>query len=231
MTILRPQDLNFILSRLPKDVLSLIKERGLALAGGFIRATIAGEKPSDIDLFGPDKATLDNASAHLALSRHATRYTTENAYTVLAPPRIPVQFIHRWLFTSPEQIVATFDFTVCQASAWFADNKWCSMASDDFYADLAARRLVYTHPNRNEAPGGSMMRVRKFLAKGYNIQASSLAGVIARLTMGVRAYEEMNEQTRAQILTGLLHEVDPLTVIDGVDLVDEHEIITEQGGK
>jgi hypothetical protein len=35
---------------------------------------------------------------------------------------------------------------------------------------------------------------------------------------------EDGEQWTARIITGLLREVDPLTVVDGLDVVDEHEV-------
>ena len=38
-----------------------------------------------------------------------------------------------------------------------------------FYPDLAARRLVYTSPLRNEDAGGSILRVLKFYQRGYRI--------------------------------------------------------------
>lgn len=229
MDTIRPQDLNFILSRTPKDIREMMKESRVYLAGGFIRATIAGEKPSDIDLFGQDGGILDNLSVKLALDRKGRRYVSDNAITVLAPPRFPVQFITRWLYSNHEDLVKSFDFTICQACIWWnADTeKWGSLISDDFYPDLAARRLVYTYPQREEAAGGSMMRVRKFLTRGYSIQAPSLAGVISRLVGAVRDSDHHDEQSRSQIIAGLLHEVDPLVVVDGVDFIDEHQVTKE----
>ena len=37
--------------------------------------------------------------------------------------------------------------------------------------------------------------------------------------------ERLDEGAVARVLTGLLREVDPLTVIDGLDVVDEHEAL------
>ncbi|HEC61610.1 MAG TPA: hypothetical protein ENI27_05080, partial [bacterium] len=48
-------DIHFIMSRVPKDIIALLKDHSIFLAGGFIRATIAGERVNDIDLFGCDK--------------------------------------------------------------------------------------------------------------------------------------------------------------------------------
>jgi hypothetical protein len=223
-TKLLDSDLHFVLTRLPKDIRDLMKKHGLILGGGFIREVIAGNKANDIDLFGATIIQLLSATLELQQSRNARKFETPNAITLLSPPRMPVQFIKRWLFPDAAAVVASFDFTVCQAAIWFADGHWHSSISDRFYPDLAARRLVYTSPQREEEAGGSMMRVRKFLARGYSIQASSLGAVIARLVVKVRASDlASTEAGTAQVLSGLLREVDPLLVIDGVDAVEEHQ--------
>jgi hypothetical protein len=235
---LSKSDLNFVLSRCPKDIVKLLKENTgtVFLAGGFIRATIAGEKVSDIDLLGDNADHLLSLAKDLSLSRKGRYFQTKNAITILAPPRIPVQLVTRWLFNDPQKLIESFDFTVCQSVVWATKvlnidppvYKFHSLISDQFYADLAARRLVYTFPSRDEDAGGSMMRVLKFLKKGYNIQAGSLAGVIARLAAKLDFKREPEEKWIAQVLTGLLREVDPLTVVDGVDFVDEHEVISNE---
>ena len=226
MIQLTSSDLIFILTRLPRDVVKMMRSKPIYLGGGFIRETIAGNKPSDIDLFGPNKDDLKSAALDFALSREARVHNTDNAVTVLSPPRLPVQFITKWCFDNAEDVCKSFDFTVCQVVVWFHNEKWHSLASDDFYVDLAVRCLVYTFPVREEAAGGSMLRVRKFLQRGYSIQAGSLAGVITRLAMAVR-WDEIYDGGKqvAQIIAGLLREVDPLMIIDGVEPIDEHEII------
>jgi hypothetical protein len=213
----------------------------LFLAGGFVRATIAGEKVSDIDLFGVSKDDLLRIAKDLTLERKGRFFSTDNAITVLSPPRFAVQFITRWLFAVPEQLVTSFDFTVCQAAIWAEQldstiengeskkrYKFHSLISDAFYPDLAARRLVYTFPVRDEDVGGSLLRVIKFVKKGYNVQAPTLAGVIARVVSNLGFKSTDNEKWRAKVITGLLREVDPLTIVDGVDFVDEHETLNKE---
>ena len=238
MNALSTTDLNFVLRRVPKDVRDLMKSRGLFLAGGFIRATIAGEKPSDIDLFGASKESLKLDAMQFAIARQGRMHETDNALTVLTPGhRLPVQFITKWLYASGEQekLLAEFDFTIAQSVIWWAKDGWHSAIGESFYRDLAARRLVYLFPQRTEAAGGSLLRARKFLMRGYNIQAESLAGVIARLVSGVNqdafgglVAELGKEKAMAQVMSGLLREVDPLIVIDGVDIADEHAEIASE---
>jgi hypothetical protein len=222
-------DLNFVLTHLPKDVRTLIEENPVYLGGGFIRAIIAGEKPSDIDLFGKSKEALQVFAYKLSNSRGVKVHETQNSITLLCNPRLAVQFITRWVYNTAEGVMASFDFTVCQAVVWYdlESGTWKSAVSEGFYCDLAARRLVYTMPQRNEDVGGSILRVRKYLSRGYNIQANSLGKCIARFVKGVR-WESLLSFDEAEvgiILTGLLREVDPSHVIDGVEIADEHEII------
>lgn len=222
-------DLHFVCSRVPRDVRDLAKERDLRIAGGYIRAVIAGEKPSDIDMFGSSKEQLTEAAKDLALKRRGRVHETDNALTVLAPPRYPVQFITRWVHENPADLLRSFDFSIAQTVLWFNLGAWRSMVGERFYSDLAAKRLYYTAPERNEDAGGSLMRMIKFTKRGYNIQAPSIAAVIVRLLRGVREdspFWEASEAQRADVLTGLIREVDPLLVVDGVDLVDEHAVPT-----
>lgn len=237
MRALTEQDLRFVVSRIPQDVRRAMKDFKLFLGGGFIRETIAGNKPSDIDLHGPDKFAARDVAQAMALKRNGRLISTKNAYTVLSHNRMPVQVITRWLYDNAEDMVMSFDFTVCQAAIWWEpkvsqeedgnitdDGCWRSCCSESFYPDLAARRLVYSAPTRDEEAGGSLMRVIKFLKRGYTIQADSLAGVVARVAMKVRWGEVgENEGRAAHIIRGLLREVDPNINVDGIEPVDEHQ--------
>lgn len=236
MQQLTTTDLNYVVRRLPKDVRETLVEYTVSVAGGFIRETIAGNEPKDIDLFAGSVDLLKSVAANLAAKRNARNHTTDNAITLLAPPRMPLQFITRWTFTEPERLVESFDFTVCQAAIWFdkGTRQFTSMCSDGFYPDLAARRLVYTSPVREEEAGGSMMRVVKFLARGWNIQTPSLGAVMARVASKVewdrakgaaQRHGGSPEKFAGAVIAGLLREVDPLLMVDGLEPINEHEPI------
>lgn len=219
-------DLRHVVTRLPRDLREMLQQQPIFVGGGFIRETIAGGTVNDIDLFGPAQDRLETAASYLQSRREGSRiHKSDNAITLLAHPRLPVQFITRWLFAEAEPLMASFDFTVCQAVIWFDRRPgiWKSCIADTFYSDLAARRLTYTSPKRDEEAGGSMLRVRKFLQRGYNIQALSLAGVIARLVAST--VMGTDEQRNTHAISRRLIEVDPLLLIDGFEPVDEHEAI------
>jgi len=215
MSNLEDCDRDWVVRRLPPAVKSALKAHGpqLFLAGGFIRAVIAGEKVSDVDLFVPSKeygATVINNFAAGEDPKPAV-HESENAYTVKVRGSV-LQVIHRWTYQAPEDCLASFDFTIAQAAVWWSGEVWRSACSSRFYCDLAGRRLIYTRPQRNEDAGGSMLRVLKFYQRGYRIPLDSLGAVIARLCTGVRDEGWSDETKAAQVITALLVEVDPITV-------------------
>jgi hypothetical protein len=245
---LDPFDLQRIVKTLPSDIVKLLKESGgrVFLAGGFIRASIAGEKINDIDLWGSSKHHLGLLADALTSKRNGQGHKTicmrtENAYTVLTQGRTPVQFITRWVFEEPEHCAESFDFSIASAAVWWNPTLewregpyprvggWDSYCADSFYRDLASKSLVYMSPARNEDAGGSFMRLQKFMHKGYSISPGNLAKVVARLVSKVRFRESDSEEHTSQVILGLLREVDPLVVVDGVELRDEQATADDQG--
>ncbi len=206
-------DLKWCLNRLPKDVLALMKEEGdkVILAGGYIRARIAGEKPSDIDMFTktPERAEL---YARRLAGDYKRIVETDNGYSVIGKG-LTVQFIKKWVYDRPCDVLGSFDFTIARACIWSADKDWHGLCDDNYYIDLAARRLVYCSPKRIEEVGGSMLRVLKFYQRGYRIPLDSLGGVIARVMTGIDLERPgaQSEDDWKLIITGLLREVDPAT--------------------
>ena len=210
-TELLKEDLNWCLRRLPKDVFVLLKarENQLFIAGGFIRACIANEKPNDIDCFTIGKE-YSELYANLLKGDKYKLMETDNAYTVFGKGILSTQFIHKWCFDKPEDVLPSFDFTIARAIIWY-DGEWKSLCDERFYPDLAAKRLVYCSPKRIEEVGGSMLRVLKFYQQGYRIPLESLGAVIARIMTGIDRdrLEDNDEKDWAYILSGLLREVDP----------------------
>jgi hypothetical protein len=217
-------DLKLVISRIPKDVCSIMMRYPIIMGGGFIRSVIAGEEVQDIDIFGDNSDVLNDCADRLVSSRRnigSRKHHTPNAITVVSVGRMPVQFITRWLYNDPVTLMGSFDFTVCRATLAFRSGKWISCVDQDFYSDLAASRLVYRYPQREEDAGGSILRVRKFLSRGYNIQPPSLAGVIARLTGSIVIGG--GEEGYAKAIEKRLVEVDPILIVDGLDVTDEHK--------
>lgn len=241
MRQLDPHDLSWIVRMLPQQLKELMGEAGdrLVLGGGFIRSSVAGERPNDIDLFCKSKEDACSYAAQLAGNKKVIE--TGNAYSIRKVGGYFVQFIHRWTYDTPRQVLESFDFTIACSAVWFRKDvvsyelgsgetiavfpdKWTSLVDDNFYSDLAAKRLVYRSPQRNEDAGGSLLRVLKFYQRGFRIPLDSLGAVIARLVDGVdykgvevlpnfdcpSSLGDTTEKRWAKIITGLLYVVDPL---------------------
>lgn len=210
MNKLRSCDLNWVLRGLPKDILDLLKRHPeVMLAGGFIRSRIANERVNDIDLFGPSKEALARICGELNPKQATREVETKNATTICRHPAI--QVIHRWTYSTMEDLCASFDFTIARAVVRWDEpaKRFDSCIDDEFYADLACRRLNYRNPVREEDAGGSMLRVLKFYQRGYRIDLRSLADVTHRLSSAVKE-SIVGKQDPQRVLLALLHEVDPL---------------------
>lgn len=212
-----PDDRNLVVGRLPADVAILIRDHRLILAGGFIRSNIAGEEPTDLDLFGSSADGMNAAADALIAIRggeeKARKIVTENAITVVTDGRTAVQFITRWTFDGAESLLAHFDFTVARAAIWCdAEDEWDSECDPRFYVDLAARRLTYTRPDEPEA-GASLLRMVKMLRRGYSIHAPSLAWLVAAVAKQGKPdmINDLEALTVGVFLT--LREVDPSVVM------------------
>lgn len=221
-------DARYIQQRIPKKLKKIMESRewvgSVFIAGGFIRSIVAREPINDIDIFVPSKEDAIKLSNILAERQDNEPYRvheTEFAFTVLGKePRY--QVIHRWTYSNIEDVVNSFDFTVCAAAIGTKktdnpyDDVFITHCDQRFYADLAGKRLIYRNPTRDEAAGGSMLRVLKYYQRGYRISLSSLGAVMSRMVVKIdpSKTDTTNPMELAKVLTGLLVEVDPNTVTE-----------------
>lgn len=209
---LKDKDIQKIVDQLPMglmELMELMEDNNIFLAGGAIRAIIAGEEVKDFDLFTSSKEKARQYAEILSEKFNNEDYLeTENAFTVKdeLDSITDIQFIHRWTFTNEWELIGSFDYTIAQAAIWFENGDWKSVAAPSFYDDLEAKQLVYTAPDREEELGGSLLRMRKFLRMGYDISSYDMAKVISRLLNGVdlNHFADFEENERAIIINDLL---------------------------
>jgi hypothetical protein len=244
--ILNKQDLMFALRRMPRalrlQMLTPSWRRRIFVGGGFLRCVVANEPVNDVDVFVTNKTdaivlarelvcrqfarTMPKADDTEGLTRFfkAHLYETPNAITLRHFNPV-VQIIHRWTFQSPEDVINSFDFSVCCAAIYVQhDGTWKGIVHDRFYQDLAAKRLFYLSPVREEEPGGSMLRVLKYYQKGYRMPLDSLGKVMARMFAAVdwKTKTGSDPERVPYLLTAMLRAVDPL-----VDLTHEAHLPAE----
>lgn len=192
---LNDKDIDRAIKLLPDAVKSVLYEGKQYVAGGFLRSVVSRERIKDIDLFSrtPEDA-LAGAKTLNFITTSVGEYkviTTKNAYSLKNVSGHFVQFIHRWTHATPEELIKSFDFTIAKAALWYDTEKgmWDSLVDENFYSDLAARRLNFQFPERKEDAAGSLLRVLKFVKKGYHIPNDSLAGVVARVAKHAESVE------------------------------------------
>ena len=222
---LNKYDLHRALRGIPKELKQHMKGGKVFVGGGYITSVVRGDKVNDIDVFVGSKAEAEALARSLKATLNITNeWKSDNAITLRRPGRPPIQIIHRWTFTKLKDVADSFDFTICCAVIGYEFDtsggieggmQISSYCDDAFYQDVAANRLVYRHPVRNEDAGGSMLRLLKYYRKGYSAPLETTGGVIARM-IGKVDWSQINgyygverEEFLTRVLTGLLVEVDP----------------------
>lgn len=224
MKEINKSDLIFCLRRLPKKFLENIVKtekwnNRIFIGGGFIRSVIQNEKINDVDVFVKSKDDAEHLALEIKNELKSVEYIHKTEYALTLVGIYPtIQIIHKWNFDKAEDVIKSFDFTICNAVIYYEDGKYKTHCEDSYYEDLASKRLVYTKPKRIEEAGGSTLRVLKYYNKGFRIPLDSLGSVLARLFMAVdfdqiaakcKNKEEMELEV-GKVLTGLLRTVDPL---------------------
>lgn len=219
------RDLKWCIRRLPKDLKTVMMTIGpqVSIGGGYIRSCISGDEIVDIDLF-VESNTIRDKVVEILKPKTKEVFRSKNAITILGY-KYPIQIIHRWLYAKPEDILSDFDFSVACAVMWcdkIPENLmsvkgefegWHGRVHEYYYQDLAAKRLRYLSPDRDEDVGGSVLRVLKYYRKGYNIDLESYAGTICRLVSKVDHRNVQGSEQLKTIITGLLVEVDPNAIV------------------
>lgn len=214
MAQLRNEDVQWCVRRLPPALKQLAEAPTILtilVAGGFIRSIITGEGVNDVDVFTSSSTDareiawrLDSDTSHVV--------ETPNAITVRSTSPV-TQIIHRWTFSGPTALVdciESFDFTIARAGIQYVNGAWTSYCDDDFYPDLAAKRLRYRHPDRREDEAGSMLRLLKFYRKGYRAPLLDIAGVVARAVKGMSGGDLADDElVRRDFIMARLRVVDP----------------------
>lgn len=208
MIKLNGDDVKWLVRRLPDRVRSSVEGFNwpVFVAGGFVRAVIANEEISDVDLFTD---TVEHAHV-LATRIGPADAETPNAITIKSTAPV-TQVIHRWTFATLEECLELFDFTIARAGITYINCSWQGLCDEYFYADLAAKRLRYMAPIRREDEAGSMLRLLKFYARGYRAPLYSIAGVIARSIKGIGGTFDVlpNEDAHVEFILKRLRVIDP----------------------
>lgn len=155
-----------------KPTLDLLDELEIRyiIAGGCIRDYFTGTKISDIDIFTTNKEQalkiLDKFS-----ELNATIILNNDQVTKLVYNGVEYDII-KLHFPDTETLIKDFDFTVCQFAI---DHTHTFYYTEEAFVDLTKRQLMVYDLHYPEA---SMLRVRKYLDKGFKICHEELTKII-----------------------------------------------------
>jgi len=134
------------------------------IAGGTIRSIFAGEKINDVDIYFVKDF---NDHKKFDLIEYKLEFETDFAksYNVKGHK---VQFIK--ITGTPEEVMSKFDYTISMGAYDPYNDKF--ILEENFLYNLAERRLVFN--DNTEFPISSLWRMKKFLNRGYKIDAKSV---------------------------------------------------------
>ena len=195
------EDLRRVIFALPDQVREALRRfpGEAVIAGGFIRATIAGENIHDIDLF-----VTSEKKAKEVLDEVNIKFEKKELHDLSIIDGVELQTIWRYAFKVPIDVPNDFDYTVCKAVVWFdkADKNnpsgYRGACHERFYRDLARRELVYCNEREHEQITG-FPRLLKYTSYGYTINAESLSEVIVKICCSLdfeKGFEGMKQQLK-----------------------------------
>jgi hypothetical protein len=107
----------------------------------------------------------------------------------------PVQFVERCFYPTHEELIESFDWSVCQCAVYatrkMSGVQWEGICTKAFGEDIQAGKLHYTAPERDEDPGASILRMVKLTHRGFKPTEDSIARCIGRFAA------ELNKQETA----------------------------------
>jgi hypothetical protein len=158
------------------------------IAGGFIRAYYAGEKPNDLDLYFRSEVDFERVYEELNSQGWENQFETERAISLVKDGKL-VQLI-RVMYGTPAEVLDCFDYTVCTVALTMCveedktpfieptnfnkdkdkeeEDKIIGtvLMHSDFFEHLASRRLVF---KGSEFPLSSLKRAFKYHNRGYHL--------------------------------------------------------------
>jgi hypothetical protein len=184
---LHPDFTEMIVAALPTEIRELAISEGpnILIAGGFCRDVMTGAEPKDIDIFSVSSQAMHNAIHNFDWTEHYTARLTANAKSFIHDDDGPdVQFISRVYYADHFEAVKSFDFSICQVGVFYIPGKgWEGICTVEYMEDLPEFKMRYTAPERDEDPGASLLRMVKFVSRGYKIAEADIARVMGRFVV------------------------------------------------
>jgi len=145
-------------------LLDLDIKTGPWLAGGSVLNWYNGEPVglSDFDIFFKDLKQFDEMFGRLMRNHATIIFTSENALTLhltIDNDVKRIQLIRKNFFSSAEEVLKHFDFTICQ----LATDGWSILAADKTYEHIREKKIALARPVTKTL----VKRLIKYTSYGY----------------------------------------------------------------
>lgn len=173
------------------SLLPAVTTKGPWLAGGALRRTISGKSlDSDFDFFFTDQEQMTAFTARLSTAglskvKETDHHEQWEGYLTEIGRAVIVQCIRFLFYQSAEEVIQSFDFTVCQ----FAYDGEHIYAADYSLWDLGRKRLAI---NKITFPISSMRRLLKYTRQGFTACDGCLASLATAIAENPALQDNMN---------------------------------------
>lgn len=169
----------------PEEILDIVKD-GVVLAGGALRALVNyDDNPSDYDLFFTKDKVMETELYFGAKGYKVVFRCPKNELTTMtAADGTKVQLITKEIYSSPQELVDSFDITACCA-AWDGEVFY---KHDRFVFDNINKLINF---NRVDYPVATVKRLQKYIQKGFSMQSKAALDLVLMINKTELTEENM----------------------------------------
>jgi hypothetical protein len=188
-TELDPEDIKRVVSSLPAQISKGLRayKDSVCIAGGYIRSIISNEPVNDIDVFITEKGLTTKKfveyGPEYSYSQNTTRNSGDREDIIAVEEGQTIEIMNHYAGSGVNGILENFDYTVAMAAIWWDGKMWQSSCHYMFYQDLASKRIRFLRPESERQGAREILRLLKYIQRGYTIDRPSLAQVISELVM------------------------------------------------
>jgi hypothetical protein len=178
--IFTAEDYKRVFDTIPLIIREQLGTNDIVIAGGFIRDSLLGLSPSDIDIFVKTKDLANQLASDVAYGHQGLGITETSCSFTLINNGLIIQYVYCRPFTTPESLINEFDFRCCGVAFSNIGNKTTALVSkvEGFEQDTRDRRLVFRCANYNKGNLGALTRAFKFTAKGWFLSEEEMAKIV-----------------------------------------------------
>lgn len=192
---------NEIKSNMLDSVFDLLKACNAMVVGGALTSILTRKEINDFDIYFKSQDAFAKAILDLRELNHVGSYdlqflcSTDKSVTLSTRnpktgDKVKVQFIHQDFYKSIFDVFADFDFTINMIGYDFSEDK--VYRHKDVMQHLSQRLLCVN--TGTKFPLVSVLRVNKYLDRGYHISKKEMVKLLLRLTtLELNSYEDVKK--------------------------------------